>query len=99
MDWIDGRDRWTNGRQDGWMEKIISSRRPLLYVIMDGFFHAYGLPNVYGAIDGSRIPHSQKPINRLLQYLQIIIVEKIVVIQLLCMQFVTWTNWFGMLVV
>jgi hypothetical protein len=47
---------------------------------MDGFFHACGLPNVFGTIDGSSL--SQKPINKLLQYLQIIIVDGKVVIQL-----------------
>jgi hypothetical protein len=68
---------------------IFISHGPDLLRIMDGFFHACGLPNVYGAIDGFRIPLSQKPISGLLQYLQIIIVDGKVVIQLLCMQFVT----------
>jgi hypothetical protein len=49
---------------------------------MDGFFHACGLPNVFGTIDGSCISLSQKLINKLLQYLQIIIVDGKVVIQL-----------------
>jgi hypothetical protein len=49
---------------------------------MDGFFHACGLPNVFSTIDGSHISLSQKPINGLLQYLQIIVVDGKVVIQL-----------------
>jgi hypothetical protein len=32
-DGTDGLDGWTDGRRDGWMERIISSRRPLLYAI------------------------------------------------------------------
>jgi hypothetical protein len=34
---------------------------PCLLKIMHGFFHACGLPNVCGAIDGSHILLSQKP--------------------------------------
>ncbi len=59
---------------------IFISHGPHLLRIMDGFFHACGLPNVFGTIDGSSL--SQKPINKLLQYLQIIIVDGKVVIQL-----------------
>jgi hypothetical protein len=33
---------------------------PRLLRIMDGFFHACGLPNVCGTIDWSHIPLSQK---------------------------------------
>jgi hypothetical protein len=33
---------------------------PSLLRIIDGFFHACGLPNVYGAIDGTHISLSQK---------------------------------------
>jgi hypothetical protein len=52
-------------------------------------FFMHGLPNVSSTIDGFRILLSQKPINGLLQYLQIIIVDGKVVIQLFCKQFMT----------
>ncbi len=42
---------------------------------MDNFFHACGLPNVCGAIDGSHISLPKSRINGLLQKLQIIIVD------------------------
>jgi hypothetical protein len=48
---------------------IFISHGPHLLRIMDGFFHACGLPNVFGTIDGSCIPLSQNLINDLLQYL------------------------------
>jgi len=40
---------------------------------------------------------SKSWIKGLLQYLHLIIVDEKVVIQLFCKQFVTWTNYFGML--
>ncbi len=39
---------------------IVIPHAPPLLRIMDGFFHACGLPNVCGTIDGSHIPLSQK---------------------------------------
>jgi hypothetical protein len=55
---------------------------PCLLRIMHGFFHACGLPNVCGTIDGSYIPLSQKPHKWVITVHTIIIVNEKNVIQL-----------------
>jgi hypothetical protein len=72
---------------------------PHLFRIMGEFFIHVAYLTFVMPLRGHIFYFPKSQINGLLQYLQIIIANMKVVIQLFCKQFVTWTSCFGMYVV